>query len=182
MEAIAAASGVSIMTLYRHARTKDDLFEAVVSQACEPAAGADDARMVEAILQKPLIEILTFIATRFRNRLRLPETLGLLRAVMAEHVHFPHLGPMIFEGFIASHIRQMTQFIVTRPEANAVNEAWVAKLSVDFFNQLLGTDHLRALLGLPSEDGEDGHTLARRAAETLVEGLHRAEKKRCYDE
>ena len=176
MEAIAAASGVSIMTLYRHARTKDDLFEAVVSQACEPSAETDDAQMIETIMQKPLIEILKFIATRFRNRLRLPETLGLLRAAMAEHVHFPHLGPMIFEGFVASHIRQMTQFLATRPEAKSVSKNRVAELGEAFFNQLLGTDHLRALLGLPSEYGEDGHTLIQHAAETLVEGLRCAKE------
>lgn len=174
MEAIAAEAGVSIMTLYRHARTKDDLFEAVVSQACEPPAGSDDARVIEAILQKPLADILTFVAIRFRDRLTRPETLGLLRAVMVEHEHFPHLGQLAFEGLIASHVRQMTAFIATRPEAKGVRAAQRAQLSGSFFDQLLGTGQLRALLGLPTGGTEDDPALPRRVAKGFVEGLTKA--------
>jgi AcrR family transcriptional regulator len=40
MESIASSAGVSIMTLYRHARTKEALFVAVVSEACARGKGA----------------------------------------------------------------------------------------------------------------------------------------------
>ena len=36
MEAIAGAAGVSIVTLYRHTHSKDDLFAALVASACDP--------------------------------------------------------------------------------------------------------------------------------------------------
>ena len=174
MDMVAAKAGVSIMTLYRHARTKDDLFEAVVSQACAPAAETEDARAIEALMQKPLVDILSFIAVRFRTRLTRPETLGLLRAVMVEHRHFPHLGKMAFQGLIAGHVDQMIEFIGTRPEAADVSEADRATLSATFFDHLLGADQVRALLGLPIDDGEHDRSLARRAARGFVDGLRRA--------
>ena len=172
MEMIAAAAGVSIMTLYRHARTKDDLFEAVVSQACEPDTGTEDAQRIEALLQRPLVEILTFIATRFRERLARPETLGLLRAVMVEQRHFPHLGQMAFDGLLTSHVLKMTEFLATRPEAAAVGAARRADISAAFFDGLVGMDQLAALLGFPIGDAERGSLVARRAAAAVMEALN----------
>jgi TetR/AcrR family transcriptional repressor of mexJK operon len=159
------------MTLYRHARTKEDLFEAVVSEACAPSPGTDDAAMVERILKQPLVEILAFIALRFRDRLTNPETLGLLRAVMIEHSNFPHLGRMTFDSLIASHVRQMVKFIRSRPEAAGISESRCAELSAAFFDRLLGADQLKALLGLPLADGKHRRALARRAGEDFVAAL-----------
>ena len=175
METIAAAAGVSIMTLYRHAQTKNDLFQAVVSKACEPTAGTDDAKAIEKVKQKPLTDILIFIALRFRQRLMCPETLGLLRAVIVEYQKFPELGQMAFEGLVASHVRRMTAFIATQPEAANIGEAQCAALAGTFFDRLLGADQLRALLGLSGVGGEHDQALARLAADGLVVGLRTAQ-------
>ena len=43
MEAIAAAAKVSIMTLYRHADDKEDLFRTVIAETCERALEAEPA-------------------------------------------------------------------------------------------------------------------------------------------
>ncbi|WP_420608198.1 TetR/AcrR family transcriptional regulator [Novosphingopyxis sp.] len=171
MEAIAAAAGVSIMTLYRHARTKDDLFEAVVSEACAPPVGSEEARAIETILQQPLGEILTFIGIRFQKRLAEPQALGLLRAVIIEHRHFPHLSELVYEGLVASHARQLTDFLGKRPEAAALNEERCAMLSADFVDRLLGADLLKALLGISVSTDSKRESRARQAAEALAAGL-----------
>jgi len=173
MEAIAAAAGVSIMTLYRHARTKDALFEAVVSEACAPPAGSEEARAIETILHQPLNEILTFIGIRFQERLREPEALGLLRAVMIEHRHFPHLSELAYEGLIASHARQLADFIAERPEAAGLDEQRCAMLSADFVDRLLGADLLKGLLGISVPKDGDGEGRAQQAATALVAALQR---------
>ena len=49
---LAAAAGVSIMTLYRHAGTRNDFFEAVVSEACAPPADSEELRAIETVLQQ----------------------------------------------------------------------------------------------------------------------------------
>ena len=173
MEAIAASAGVSIMTLYRHAKTKDDLFEAVVSEACMTPVGSEEHRAIETILRKPLVEILTFIGVRFQERLLGAEALGLLRAVMVEHRHFPHLSQLAYEGLVASHAQQLTNFLVERPEGVGLDEDGCAKLSVGFIDRLLGTDLLKALLGISVSTSGEWESRARQAAKALVAGLKR---------
>ena len=176
MEAIAASAGVSIMTLYRHARTKDDLFEAVVSEACAPPPGSDEAREVEAILQRPLEEVLTFIGVRFQNRLRDPQGLGLLRAVMIEHRRFPHLGELAYEGLVGSHATKLAEFLGDRPECAGLGKERCAALSADFVDRLLGADLLRALLGISDSTAGDLESRARQAATVLTAALTQPRK------
>ena len=51
MEGIAAQADVSTMTLYRHVRSKDDLFAAVIADACDPDDATEQAE-VEHLLQQ----------------------------------------------------------------------------------------------------------------------------------
>ena len=56
MEAIAAAAKVSIMTLYRHADDKEDLFRTVIAETCERALEAEPADSRPATLIRRAIE------------------------------------------------------------------------------------------------------------------------------
>lgn len=67
MEGIAAAAGVSIMTLYRHAESKDQLFAAVMLSACEFAHDQDDA--VAFAPTDPLYEVLVAVGDQFQQNL-----------------------------------------------------------------------------------------------------------------
>lgn len=171
MEAIAAAAGVSIMTLYRHAKTKDVLFEAVVGEACEPSSDGEDAAAIEAILQRPLSEILTFVGLRIQDRLLNAETLGLLRAVMIEHQRFPHLSTLAHEGLIASHVHKLTNFLAERAEARGISKARRSELSAAFVDVLLGDNFLKALLGVSVPKPKDRKKRAIEAARTMLGAL-----------
>jgi AcrR family transcriptional regulator len=171
MEAIAKSAGVSIMTLYRHARTKDDLFQAVVSEACEPQGDSREALAADQILERPLVEIVSFIGTRFLSRLVEPKTLGLLRAVMIENHNFPQLSRLAYEGLIASHGRRFSEFLMGRPEALGVGKKKSEKLSADFFDCLLGTAFLKALLGISVPTVGERKLRAKEAAERLISQL-----------
>jgi TetR/AcrR family transcriptional repressor of mexJK operon len=168
MEAIAAGAGVSIMTLYRHARTKDDLFEAVVSDACVPPTDSEEFRAIQAILKRPLSEILSFIGIRFQQRLVEPEAQGLLRAVMIEQRHFPHLSELAYEGLIASHQRRLTEFLSGRPETIGLSKHKCAKLSATFIDSLLGAALVKALLGINVPTERERKNRAQQAAKSLL--------------
>ena len=172
MEAIASAAGVSIMTLYRHARTKDDLFEAIVSDACMPAGEGSETELAD-IFAQPLREILIFFGMRFQERLTRPETLGLLRAVMAARRSMPHLAKAAYVGFVESHARQLTDFLGERPDgAPSETRHRRGELSSGFIDRLFGAYILEALLqdAVPSLSQQKRRAL--QAADELLAQLH----------
>jgi len=147
MEGIALSAGVSIMTLYRHARTKDELFEAIVSDACIPANEVSEKELAD-VFKQPLRDILIFFGMRFQDRLIKPETLGLLRAVMAVRRGMPHLAKAAYAGFVESHARQLAEFLGGRLDgAPSKTRRQRAALSNGFIDRLFGAYILEALLG-----------------------------------
>ena len=168
MEAIAASAGVSIMTLYRHAERKDDLFAAVISSACDPSDEAEQAEMA-AVMKKPLGEVLAISGVMFQERLGSAETAALLRVVMAEIAAFPRARREGVPGLGRPH------GIFCRGPAGAKNrgeglaKAARGTLSVTFVDRLLGTDLLRTLLGVGAPSKAEYRWRADRAAnETMA--------------
>jgi len=173
MERIAKEAGVSIMTLYRHAEGKDDLFSAVIAQACHPADQAEQARIDES-LQKPLPEILVFIGLMFQERIASPATTSLFRAVMVETPRFPHLAEIAYRGLIGAHAEALDAFLGQREEAAAIDPGRRQTLGTVFLDRLMGLDSFRVLLGL--EGATDGERLnrAEHAAAELICALAEA--------
>ena len=101
MESIAKAANVSIMTLYRHAESKDDLFLAVISNACDPDDEAERAEM-EALLEKPLRDVLLWAAAMTQSRLTDPDTIALMRTVIAGASRFPGLAEMAHKSLVGN--------------------------------------------------------------------------------
>ena len=157
MEGIAAEAGVSIMTLYRHARTKQDLFQAVVTQACAPAEGDPEAEEHRAMLARPLGDFLFYIGCRFQRRLTEPEALALMRAVITESAASPDLAGLVYDELVQVRTNHLTDYLAGRPEASGLDVARCATLSTAFVDRLIGADLLRALLGLgePRADAQE---------------------------
>ena len=167
MEMIAQAAGVSIMTLYRHAESKDDLFAAVIEGACHPDEQAQQDRL-DGVLQIPLVDILTFVGVMFQERLNGPTTTSLLRVVMTEVRRFPHLGDLAYEGLIGSHLTALNGFLSDRPELGQLDPEQRRALGGQFFNRLIGLDGYRVLLGLQSASEQEMRERARLAAEETI--------------
>lgn len=148
MEAIAAGAGVSIMTLYRHAETKDDLFAAVIANACD-ASDEQERAAFASLLKKPLGEILLVSGVWAQQRLSNPETIALLRAVVAETTRFPQLAEMAYSGLIGHLEAMMAHVLAAAPDSRALSSGAQKKLAALFVDRLVGTDLLRVLLGLP---------------------------------
>jgi TetR/AcrR family transcriptional repressor of mexJK operon len=169
MEAIAAKADVSIMTLYRHAESKEDLFSAVIARACDPTDPAEQ-ELWGRILKQPLEEVLTQFGLTFQGRLADPDTVALMRVVMAESVRFPALAELAYSGFVG-HLEQMAEWLMASvPESSGLPAATRKRLSKALSDRLFGADMLRVLLGLKGASAAEQKRRAQQAAaETVAE-------------
>lgn len=157
MEGVAAAAGVSIMTLYRHAESKDELFAAVVAIACHnPDEPEPD------LSQFSLADILTGTAIGFQEKLTSPETVALLRAVIAEQERFPELATITYDATLGHLTDVVDQVLAGASEARGVAPERLTEITAAFVDDLFGVDTLRVLLGL------SGRTSAQQRAQADV--------------
>ena len=170
MEAIAADAKVSIMTLYRHADDKDDLFRAVVAQACDRAfeAGWIDPG---AELTQPLGEALQARAMRFQALLADAETVALLRAVTVETDRFPDLADRTRHAVIGTHRETMAAFLAFREETRSLGTEKQNRLATAFFDRLVGTDMFVSLLGGHAASSGLREARARAAAADILDAV-----------
>lgn len=167
MEAIAAAASVSIMTLYRHADDKEDLFRAVIAEACERSveAGRDNEGAGPAL---PLGEALQARALRFQTHLADAETVALLRAVTVETNRFPDLAEMTWQAVIGTHRDATAGFLARREETRSFGTEARNRLAATFLDRLIGTDMLAILLGGHNVSSGTQETRARAAAAEVL--------------
>ncbi len=167
MDAIAEAAGISLMTLYRHAESKDDLFAAVISGACDPN-DEEERRYLEGLMALPLEEVLRHSAAHMQDILMRPDTIALMRIVIAEAATFPHLAQLAYDGFVA-HFERITAWIMKDKAQDSAHRAGnIAAASRVFVDQVIGGDFLRALLDRPVTTKADQWKKAERACEDAL--------------
>ena len=170
MESIAAAADVSIMTLYRHAESKDDLFAAVIASACDPNDEEEQAGFIE-LMKRPLADVMVEVGMIAQARLANPETVALMRAVMAETTRFPQLGETAYSGFVG-HLEQFAEVVLAeRPESRDLGTAEHRRLGALFIDRLFGADMLRVLLGLGGVSPADWRQRAIRARNEVMQQM-----------
>jgi len=167
MDAIADAAGISLMTLYRHAESKDDLFAATVSDACR-ARDDQERQYFESLLDLPFRELLTTSALHIQDKITRADTVALMRLVIAEATAFPHLLPLAYDGFVTHFENLARQIIQAKSDARSETIALVARAYVDC---LVGADTLRILMGQPRPNAVDHRRKAEMAADIVVRAL-----------
>lgn len=144
MAGVADAAGVSVATLYRHARSKEDLFEAVVSLRHDPAEVAEG---LAHIAKLPLREALIFFGEGILGMMISPQVLSMHRMVIAEADRFPRLGAIVFEQLIGHITETLTGFLTPRIGADRARD-----VAPEFIVRLVGDRLLRALLAMPVDE------------------------------
>lgn len=170
MEGIAAAAGVSIMTLYRHAEGKEDLFAAVISNVCDHSDAAKQTE-IAAIMQKPLEEVLVLAGVMFQEKLAAKQTVLLFRTVMAETSRFPELSETAYRALVRTHESEIEALLAQKHDAKNISAAKRRKLSTTFISQLVGSDILRVLLGLKGASAPERRKRAKAASDNLLAEL-----------
>lgn len=143
MESIAADAGVSIMTLYRHADSKNDLFTAVITGICDFSEEARDAQFAEAMSQ-PLGQVLINVGVMFQEKMSDEETIALMRAVIPESTRFPQLAETAYQSFVGEYKDNLEKYLTMRPEASALDPAHRGQLCASFIEDLVGVSILRS--------------------------------------
>lgn len=158
------------MTLYRHAKGKEDLFAAVISNICDHSDATKQPE-IAAMMQMPLEELLTLIGMMFQENLAAKDTILLFRTVMAETSRFPRLSETAYCGFVGIHEIEIAALLKQKTETRDVGAAERRKLSAAFISHLIGTDILRSLLGLKGASKAERRKRAEAATDNLLAAL-----------
>lgn len=156
MLGIAKRAGVSTATLYRHARTKEDLFAAVV----ELRVSSDDLQLaMDRLVPLPLEDMLRDLAKGALAALSRTEVVEMQRLAAAEVGRFPALGSLVFDTY-HDHFHDTLRRVLALRGITPRN----ADIS-EFFVAALGDAELRLLFGRPLDSAGQAARIDRAAQE-----------------
>ena len=144
MDGIAAAAGVSKMTVYRYFRSKEELFAGVIRDLCERIIDEDLERMLE---RRPE-EALRGFARRMVTILFARDTIELHRIVIAESRRFPALGRLFYKSGPEACIAMLAAYLERYSSSKTLNLRNPRRTAEEFLELLRGYAHLRVLLGV----------------------------------
>jgi AcrR family transcriptional regulator len=161
---IAANAGVSIKTLYRHFENKDDLFVAVVHDACTAHYGAE----APAWLELPPLEGLTQAGREHLAFVLSAEQVALYRVVTREAQRFPELGQRYQSEVVEDRLAHLIRYFDRWPKSLRTKIKDPLRAAQTFSVLLQGDLLETALLGgrIPGQKGLG--TRAREAAAGLL--------------
>jgi TetR/AcrR family transcriptional repressor of mexJK operon len=107
MEMVAAQAGVSIMTLYRHFRGKDILFQAVIQHLCGQKTSEDR----EMLWQGTPAEVLRRLGQRRLSYMLHPEEIALYQVILGAREHFPEVGQMYYRLNIEKALEPLSAYL-----------------------------------------------------------------------
>ena len=162
MDGIAAAAGVSKMTVYRYFRSKEALFAGVIRDLCERIIDEDLERMLERQPEEALRGFARKIVTILFAR----DTVELHRIVVAESRRFPALGRLFYKSGPEACIAMLAAYLERHSSRKTLNLRNPRRTAEEFLELLRGYAHLRVLLGVQK-------TLSAHELEENIEGAVR---------
>jgi TetR/AcrR family transcriptional repressor of mexJK operon len=152
MDAVATASGVSKMTVYRHYKSKGRLFGGLIRGLCDQIVGDDP----ELDLQMQVQDVLRQYARRTIKLFFAPGTVGLHRIVIAESGRFPELGRLFYQSGPEASIVPLERYLTRLAQRRRISVKDTRRTAEEFLELLRGYAHLRVLLGIkPAPSNQD---------------------------
>jgi TetR/AcrR family transcriptional repressor of mexJK operon len=161
---IAEDAGVSIKTLYRHFENKDDLFVAVIHDACTAHYGSEEPSW----LQLPPLEGLTQAGSEHLAFILSAEQLALYRVVTAEAQRFPELGRRYQAEVVGDRIARLVRYFDRWPKALRTKIREPLRGAQTFRVLLRGDLLVTAMLGGPVPGTDELRDQAHDAATVLL--------------
>ena len=144
MDQVAAAAGVSKMTVYRHFGSKEDLFAGVITELCQFIV-ADDLDRIFAL--EPA-QALRGFARKMTDIVFSSDTAELHRIVIAESRRFPQLGQLFYQTGPQTCIDALEAYFLRHKSDERLKVCDPRRTAEEFLELLRGYSHLRMLLGI----------------------------------
>jgi TetR/AcrR family transcriptional regulator, regulator of autoinduction and epiphytic fitness len=161
LETIAREAGVSTATVFKHYRTKADIFGAIMSQVFgnqDPASWPPvQARDPESGLIK--------IGRQYATTLRDPRIRALFRVMIAEVPRFPELGEQLYQRGKAPYLQRVEDYLVREVAAGALQVPDVKLATRQFLgmiNDVVFWPHM-LVMNLPDTQAETERVIAQAA-------------------
>lgn len=149
MDQIAAAAGVSKLTVYSHFGDKDTLFSAAIRSKCEELLPTD---LFQPDLKGPLREQLLAIARAFFGLVGDDEALAMQRMMLSPQAEV-HLRELFWNAGAQPTCDAFAAFLRARVEAGELEIDDIDRAAHQFFCLAKGDLHHRLLCGLGDKPG-----------------------------
>ena len=145
VDRIAAAAGVSKLTVYSHFADKEGLFVALITAKCDEHFEARE--FVELAPLGPR-EALTRIATAFLNLMFHADVIALHRVLMTNASAQTHMNEAFWSAGPLPTLNALARLLERFASAGVMHIAAPTRAADQFFSMLKGTEHLRVVLGV----------------------------------
>ena len=144
MDAIAAAAGVSKLTVYSHYQDKERLFVAAVECVCQEQMPSE---IFLADLKGPIRKQLLTIARAFFALITSEDAIAVHRTIVANAQQSPKLGLLFWEAGPKRTQEAFQAFLRAEVAAGKLDIPDVARAAMQFFCLLKGECHARMEFG-----------------------------------
>lgn len=144
MDAIAAAAGVSKLTVYSHYQDKERLFVAAVECVCQEQMPAE---IFTADLKGPIRKQLVTIARAFFSLITSDEALAVHRTIVANAQQSPKLAQLFWEAGPKRTQQAFQAFLLDEVKAGKLDIPDLHRAASQFFCLLKGELHARKEFG-----------------------------------
>ncbi len=166
MDAVLAKVGGSKRTLYKHFRSKDDLFTAIVTNVSDRALAALRPPLDGGDIRETLITM----GEQYLTVLLSPDGLALYRTMVSEASHFPELAQTFFTNGPGRASRNLADFFQERKVKGLLKIDSPLLAAEQFLGMVRGDVHLASVLLIRKPTKPLIRKSVRQAVETFLCG------------
>ncbi|WP_323845342.1 TetR/AcrR family transcriptional regulator [Microbulbifer magnicolonia] len=153
MDAVAAAAGVSKLTVYSHFSDKESLFSAAIEAKCEnqmplPMFALEQGDSIEGVLKRVGVAFLSLVDGE--------EAIGLMRLLCTAAARETEMAQLFFEVGPRRTLGEMERLLRRADELELLRVEDPAVAAELFYGMLMGCRHMQVLIGCcaPPSKGE----------------------------
>ncbi|MEX6724062.1 TetR/AcrR family transcriptional regulator [Parapedomonas caeni] len=152
MDAVAAAAGVSKLTVYKRFAGKEALFAQVIRAKCDRMMDPFAIEQVQAADPRAGMMV---VGRLFLDLILDPQAIAAHRLVLIEGPREPRLAQLFFENAVEQTVAKTAAFLDRHRQAGRLRFADAREAAAQFICLLKGNPHMVVMLGLrPLAEGE----------------------------